>query len=228
MPKPGWEWPTARRACRDVRSLRWELPCSLLALCAGCGGLDRLDRRWSAGSTLLRWSAGCVRCGGRQARPCRSRAGSGPPLVELVETSAACAGSCLARCWLSARAAVVSTGSTGGGRPGAFVAVVDRLDRAEAGLGVAHRSSSLSRRPQPALGVALLVVGSLRGLRWSRQARPAVVGRVRSLRWSRQARPTVVRSQPWPWCPALALLLGTYPRLVCRQGPPDFESGLAT
>ncbi|CUR57108.1 hypothetical protein NOCA1120376 [metagenome] len=22
--------------------------------------------------------------------------------------------------------------------------------------------------------------------------------------------------------------MGTYPRLVCRQGPPDFESGLAT
>ena len=29
-------------------------------------------------------------------------------------------------------------------------------------------------------------------------------------------------------CTCLALPLGAYPRLVCRQGPPDFESGLAT
>jgi hypothetical protein len=26
----------------------------------------------------------------------------------------------------------------------------------------------------------------------------------------------------------LTLVFGVYPRLVCRQGPPDFESGLAT
>ncbi len=62
---------------------------------------------------------------------------------------------------LPAQAAVVSTGSTSGGRPGCLRC------GGRTGLGLDRRPSSLSRWPQ---------VGSQRRLRWSRRARPAVVG----------------------------------------------------
>ena len=105
----------------------------------GCGGLDRLDRRGSS-----RCLPGRV-----------SRAGTGPPLIEPagVEPVPPRPGepglgpghrsSSLSRCpsgRLPALPAVVSTGSTGGGRAGAFAA-------GESGLGPGHRSSSLSRCP---------------------------------------------------------------------------------
>ena len=104
----------------------------------------------------LRWS--------RRARPAvvgpgafvavrRTGLGLDPPPIGPVEMAAG---------RLPAQAAVVSTGSTSGGRPGCL-----SLRCVGWGWDRTHRPSGLSRWPQ---------VGSQRRLRWSRRARPAVVG----------------------------------------------------
>ena len=149
---------------------------------------------------LLRWS--------RRARPA---------VVERVPRPAGWAGagpghrsSSLSRCppgRLPALVAVVSTGSTGGGRAGAY-------RPGDSGLGSGRRSSSPSRCPQgrlPAL-VAGVSTGSTGGGRagargrvsrgWGRATAHRAcrdvrrVGSQPSLRWSRRARPAVVERVP--------------------------------
>ncbi len=100
-----------------------------------CGGLDRLDRRWSSGCLPGRVSPG-LGPGHRSSSLSRCPQGRLPALV-----------------------AVVSTGSTGGGSSGCL------RGRVSSGLGPGHRSSSLSRCPQgrlPAL-VAVVSTGSTGG-----------------------------------------------------------------